>query len=153
MLLENFCSGQSEISLLWKAVSSLLTQGILYHDSNTEEVKLFFKFGTIPSGVTLTNLMGCLVNMLVTIYGLLSIDYDYYSGIFYYQSKVAPLTALGDDMLCMVKSHDHVTQLAEILKDTFGMKVNPDKGMIGIMFLQELYVPTEDRVEYRLAGT
>lgn len=119
----------------------------------TQETVLFFKFGTIPSGVTLTNLIGCLVNMLVCIYGLLVIDYHYYSAIFYHQGRVAPMTALGDDMLCMVKSHEHAELLAKILKDAFGMEVNPEKGTIGIMFLQELYIPSKDTVEYRLAGT
>lgn len=152
-LLESFCEDRAGYDVLWQAVSSLLTQGMYYTDTTDNTIRLFFKFGTIPSGVTLTNLMGCLVNLLAISYSLLVIDEQFYYQILTEDNFVAPLTALGDDMLTSVTNLDHLEQMSEILKDTFGMNVNPDKGTIGVMFLQNLYDPENDTMTYRLAGT
>lgn len=124
-----------------------------YTDSTDNTIRLFFKFGTIPSGVTLTNLMGCLVNLLAICYSLLVIDEAYYYQLLTEDRYVSPLTALGDDMLTSVKELSHLEEMSVILKDTFGMNVNPDKGTIGIMFLQNLYNPQNNTMTYRLAGT
>lgn len=107
---------------------------------NTPDMKLKFKNGALPSGVLQTNLLGGIINAIISCYALFKIypDFEYMVQKFV-TSGIPFMSVMGDDNLSFVKSLSDMDKFNKILQDDFGIEANPNKGEWGLFFLQMRY--------------
>lgn len=107
---------------------------------NTPDMKLKFKNGALPSGILQTNLLGGIINAIISCYALIKMypDFDYMLQKFV-TSGLPFMSVMGDDNLSFVKQKTDMEKFNKILQSDFGIEANPNKGEHGLFFLQMRY--------------